>query len=382
MGRLWKWFWHDTSKPVFAAILFIAGVVVWGGFNTFMEATNTLTFCVSCHEMRDNVFVEYKKTVHYTNRSGVRAICSDCHVPKDWTHKLVRKIKASKELYHWALGTIDTPEKFDAHRLTLARNVWDEMKSNGSQECKNCHDYDAMHWEKQGDRAKKTMKVALKEDQACVDCHKGIAHKLPDFPKHYKDLTAELNTAIASDSLSGGTVTATTKTVAYMKKDEASDKSFEIQPLTQLSVLERDGDWLKVGLTAWDREGGVQLFKKPGPQMQIAKLGAGGMDVVKASDKYLDKETELTWNKVSIDGWVKKGTLISDVGKVTTYAKELWQADCNLCHTLYPANQYVARDWVKEIKAMRRLTKLEPEMLEVVLMYMQDGSKDMVAAGK
>ena len=64
-----------------AIILFVAGIIVWGGFNTVMEETNTMEFCISCHEMRDNVYKEYKETVHYQNRSGVRATCSDCHVP-------------------------------------------------------------------------------------------------------------------------------------------------------------------------------------------------------------------------------------------------------------------------------------------------------------
>ncbi|SRR6266704_2160886 len=75
------------------AVGFVAGIVAWGGFNTGMEATNTLEFCTSCHEMRDNVYREYKETVHYSNRSGVRVICPDCHVPKDWTHKLLRSIR-------------------------------------------------------------------------------------------------------------------------------------------------------------------------------------------------------------------------------------------------------------------------------------------------
>lgn len=60
---------------------FIAGVIFWGGFNTVLEATNTETFCISCHEMRNNVYQELKATIHYTNRSGVRATCPDCHVP-------------------------------------------------------------------------------------------------------------------------------------------------------------------------------------------------------------------------------------------------------------------------------------------------------------
>jgi cytochrome c-type protein NapC len=99
---------------------FFSGIFFWGGFNTGMEATNTLEFCIGCHEMRDNVYVEYKKTIHYTNRTGVRAVCSDCHVPKDWTHKMIRKIQASKEVWGKITGVIDTPEKFEAHRLQMA----------------------------------------------------------------------------------------------------------------------------------------------------------------------------------------------------------------------------------------------------------------------
>ena len=64
---------------------FVAGIIFWGGFNTAMEATNTETFCISCHEMEANVYQEYKYTIHYSNRSGVRATCPDCHVPKPWT---------------------------------------------------------------------------------------------------------------------------------------------------------------------------------------------------------------------------------------------------------------------------------------------------------
>ena len=47
-----------------------AGVVFWGGFNTAMEATNTMAFCISCHEMQDNVYEEYMKSPHYQQRLG------------------------------------------------------------------------------------------------------------------------------------------------------------------------------------------------------------------------------------------------------------------------------------------------------------------------
>ncbi|MCW8908841.1 MAG: NapC/NirT family cytochrome c [Sedimenticola sp.] len=160
-----------------AIIFFITGIIFWGGFNTAMEATNTLEFCVSCHEMEENVYEEYKPTIHYSNRTGVRAACSDCHVPDPWVHKMVRKIKASNEVFHKIMGTVDTPEKFDQHRLTMAKRVWKTMKETDSRECRNCHNFESMNPEFQAPRARNQHLNAFETGQTCIDCHKGIAHK-------------------------------------------------------------------------------------------------------------------------------------------------------------------------------------------------------------
>ncbi|WP_425040459.1 NapC/NirT family cytochrome c [Primorskyibacter sp. S187A] len=173
---LWKrsLFWGMPIAGVLGA--FAAGIIFWGGFNTAMEATNTKEFCVSCHEMGDYVFSEYEGTIHDVNRSGVGAVCSDCHVPKDWTHKMIRKIKASRELYGKVVGTISTPEKFDEKRLHLAMNEWERMKATDSRECRNCHHFDAMLPEFQKPRARQQHLNAMENGQTCIDCHKGIAH--------------------------------------------------------------------------------------------------------------------------------------------------------------------------------------------------------------
>ena len=172
-----------SSLGTLLGVGIVAGVILWGGFNTAMEMTNTESFCISCHEMRDNVYVEYKNTIHYNNRSGVRATCPDCHVPKEWHLKILRKIKASNELLHKALGSIDTPEKFEAKRLTLSRNVWKTMKENDSHECRNCHDFESMDYARQGRRAVKSHTKGFDAGKTCIDCHKGIAHSLPTMYK-------------------------------------------------------------------------------------------------------------------------------------------------------------------------------------------------------
>jgi cytochrome c-type protein NapC len=166
---------------------FFSGIIFWGGFNTAMEATNTLEFCISCHEMRDNVYQEYKKTIHYTNRTGVRATCSDCHVPKDWTHKIIRKVQATGEVWGKITGSISTPEKFEAKRLQLAESEWARMKGSDSRECRNCHSFDSMDVEKQKQRGSKMHKIGLAEKKTCIDCHKGIAHKKPKGMKEDED---------------------------------------------------------------------------------------------------------------------------------------------------------------------------------------------------
>lgn len=158
-----------------------AGVIFWGGFNWAVEASNTESFCTSCHEMEQNVFIEYQDTIHYNNRTGVRATCSDCHVPREWQHKVIRKVRATNELFHKVIGSIDTREKFEAKRLELAQTVWKSMKATDSRECRNCHDFESMDYLKQGRRAIDRHISGFDAGQTCIDCHKGIAHTLPEM---------------------------------------------------------------------------------------------------------------------------------------------------------------------------------------------------------
>lgn len=160
---------------------FFAGVIFWGGFNTAMEFTNEEAFCIGCHEMRDNVYEELKTTIHYSNRSGVRAICSDCHVPHNWTDKVARKMQASKEVWGKIFGTINTREKFQQKRLELANHEWQRLKANDSLECRNCHEFSSMDFSRQSQRAARLHSTSLASgEKTCIDCHKGIAHQLPD----------------------------------------------------------------------------------------------------------------------------------------------------------------------------------------------------------
>jgi nitrate/TMAO reductase-like tetraheme cytochrome c subunit len=184
ISRLWSKprKWWMVGIPLGGFLMFVAGIIFWNGMVTVIHATNSLEFCTSCHEM-GTVFEEYKETVHYKNASGVRAICPDCHVPKEWGPMMVVKLRATiNELPKKIMGTIDTPEKFEAVRLELAKHVWKRMKETDSRECRNCHDFGSMELDLQDKSARKKhiLERVLERGETCIDCHKGIAHELPE----------------------------------------------------------------------------------------------------------------------------------------------------------------------------------------------------------
>ncbi|MEM6665401.1 MAG: NapC/NirT family cytochrome c [Pseudomonadota bacterium] len=195
IGRLWQTIRRPSAVYSLGSLIAIGGVggvLFWGGFNWGMEATNTERFCIGCHEMYENVYVEYKETAHYNNHSGVRAVCSDCHVPKEWVFKVRRKIVASRELFHHFAGSINTPEKFDEKRLKLASNVWKAMKETDSRECRNCHNFEYMDFTLQEDRSGIAHQQAIDANMTCIDCHQGIAHNLPAGAEDaYRQISAE-----------------------------------------------------------------------------------------------------------------------------------------------------------------------------------------------
>ena len=185
LRRSWRFLRKPSARYSLLTLLlagFFAGIVFWGGFNTGMEATNQLGFCIGCHEMRDNVYKEYQQTIHYSNRTGVRAICSDCHVPREPWPLIRRKMQATFELIGHFRGVIDTRQKFEAERSELAHHVWKRMKETDSLECRNCHDARHMDPALQSAGAQAKHKLMETQGKTCIDCHYGIAHNEPKGP--------------------------------------------------------------------------------------------------------------------------------------------------------------------------------------------------------
>ncbi len=208
LRRLWDWFWSPNALLSVGFTLiagFMGGILFWGGFHWAVEGSNSEAFCVSCHSMETNLG-EYRETVHYNNYSGVRAVCSDCHVPKEWNQKMKAKAIAVKDVFYEVVGSIDTPEKYEARRTHMAKMVWKKMKLSDSRECRNCHAFDYMDFTLQEARAGAAHQRAIDQGMTCIDCHQGIAHRLPpnyleEYESVVRSLSAEVEQNVQSDML-------------------------------------------------------------------------------------------------------------------------------------------------------------------------------------
>ncbi|MGA9027184.1 MAG: NapC/NirT family cytochrome c [Steroidobacteraceae bacterium] len=170
--------WYLLGIPAGGLLAFLVGVGFTGGFFGGLQYASTETFCTSCHEM-NTPYQELTHSVHYSNEFGVRASCADCHVPPAFVPGLMRHAAAVVEVWGHATGELDTPAKFESHRLELAQKVWKELGANDSAECRSCHTPAAMAFAKQPAAAASAHQSLAKNGTTCIDCHRGMAHTLP-----------------------------------------------------------------------------------------------------------------------------------------------------------------------------------------------------------
>jgi len=179
---VWLWQrprrWYLLGIPAGGLLAFCLGVGFTGSFFGGLQYASTETFCTSCHEMSTPA-EELTHSAHYTNQFGVRAGCSDCHVPPTFVAGLIRHAQASREVLGHLMFELSTPAKFEAHRLELAQKVWTELKANDSAECRSCHTPAAMAFSQQPPAAASAHQSLSKDGMTCIDCHRGVAHTLP-----------------------------------------------------------------------------------------------------------------------------------------------------------------------------------------------------------
>ncbi|MFM5402881.1 pentaheme c-type cytochrome TorC [Aeromonas veronii] len=384
-----KKLWHFLRTPsrrwsVLALLLVGVGVTLAGtvGLHYGFEKTSSLEFCISCHSMKDTVYPEYKESIHFKNASGVQAVCTDCHQPKDFVGKVARKMEAANDLYQEYIGhSIDTQEKFEDRRLHLAEKVWARMSSQNSKTCKSCHSYDNMDHAKQSPAAALAMKDAAAKNMNCIECHKGIAHELPNmaggFRVTYATLVNDTQEAPAAETLYN------LGEKDLYASEQSSDPVGKLLPASRIDVVDRSGDRLKVTIEGWresDGKGRV-LSEYMGKRVFVATI----RDELKASEKVLKQETDsathIKWEQVQVQAWVDGKGFESSLKPIWDYAGEMYKSTCNSCHGAPDPAHFTANGWISGLKAMSAYYRLSKEEERTLLKYLQNHAADTGGQG-
>ena len=352
---------------VIAAIGIGIGWLTLGGTAAVMHYTSSTEFCVSCHTMQIP-YEEYEGSIHFSNTKGIRAECSDCHIPSDPIDYVITKIRASKDIYHeFVTGKIDTEEKYEEHRMAMAETVWAQLRENDSATCRSCHTFDAMDSYEQSEDAAKMHAYAQENNQTCIDCHKGVAHFAPE-----PEMDSE-----AFDNLMAFTekTDPSAKVVYPVETIEMGDLG-TINPTAKLDVVSVEGNERTVELHAYQMKGAEQvLYYGEGQRAIVAMLTEAGQNAVDAGEFHAD-EYGNEWRTAVITAQIDADVLDS-LEPIWDYAEELDNVYCSTCHAKIPAGHFTVNAWGPVAKGMGDRTDISSEDLELLTKFFQNHAKDV-----
>ncbi|MFT7315254.1 MAG: trimethylamine-N-oxide reductase (cytochrome c) cytochrome c-type subunit TorY [Paraglaciecola sp.] len=357
------------NKKIIILILLIGaviGMITLGGSAYVLNKTSTTEFCVSCHTM-DRAYEEYKVSKHFTNNKGIRAECADCHIPQEPLDYLITKIRASKDVYHeFITGRIDSPEKYENHRLEMAESVWATLRANDSSTCRSCHNRDAMDPYEQTKNAMKMHAYGDENNQTCIDCHKGVAHFAPEIKLDSKAFDA-LSALTAETSQDAATV--------YPFKSIGMGSLGTILPATELQVISSDSDKRTVQINGYQMKGAEKvMYIAEGQRAIIALLSEEGIGKLVLGD-FKEDIYGNQWASASLTAEINEPVL-DKLKPLWRYADQLDNVYCSTCHSKIPPDHFTVNAWATVVKSMGERTNISVLNLQILTKFLQSNAKD------
>lgn len=166
----WRWL------LLLAGIFIGAGMII--GVNKAVFATSTDEYCQSCH-VHTGADEAWTKSSHYSNESGVRVGCAECHLPPkgSFSHFSTKVKTGLHDLYAYHFKDHESFEWEKKQQLEYAVNI----VSNKS--CEKCHQNlypDGLSDD--GGKAHLYYDANAEElDLHCINCHLDVGHHLPGY---------------------------------------------------------------------------------------------------------------------------------------------------------------------------------------------------------
>ena len=261
--------------------------------------------------------------------------------------------------------------------MELAGNVWRSMKQTDSRECRNCHAFETMTTSTQRNDAQFWHPMAVDEAFTCIDCHKGIAHKLPDMDHFVQLATDDLKLSLEAQRGQGErVVTASTKSL-HEGPETASTQLADIAVGVPLKVLERgESGWVKVSLDGYEVLGSSNQLYQDTVSGVLAADVMGALEYT-SEESTIDADTRLSWRPARLTGWVSDEMLAANEETLWIYAKVVYENECARCHAVFPPSRFNAPAWANSMRNMQRFTTLDDQAWDLVSAYLQQHSKGL-----
>ncbi|MDD0824870.1 NapC/NirT family cytochrome c [Mannheimia sp. AT1] len=350
------------------------GAAVLGGTQYAMKATSTPEFCVSCHSMT-HPQAEWEGSVHFSNRKGIRAECSDCHVPQDGLHYVKAKVMALKDVWHtFVTNKLPDQEAYEAHRLEMAQRVWADMKENDSMTCRSCHSFEAMVISDQKEAAQKMHKLAQETNQTCIDCHKGIAHFMPDIEVDSAASLGELTKHAAEFNANDKTLYSLVMNNAQM----TAGGSARLLPFAELQNWREDGDNIVATVHGWQQAGAESVvYMDLGKRIMVALLGDEEKGKVNVMKTVFDEVTASDWKEINFEVNLPKTAVTANLKALNDFGNNLNESHCSGCHSPIGADHYTANQWIGVVNSMKDRTSMSADDVRAVTIFLQRNAKDI-----
>ena len=162
---------------IFLTIAFVAGFVLpflsWLVGEESFTATGNADFCVSCHSMEPFVAANADNSHGGNNDYGIKATCTDCHLPHDNSANYLY-VKARTGIHDMWVENFGNPEDIDW--LAKSEHREEFVYDSG---CMTCH---SELEEATKDEEEHTKYFAGETTSTCVTCHEEVGHS--NIKKH------------------------------------------------------------------------------------------------------------------------------------------------------------------------------------------------------
>jgi len=369
---------YSMSKKGMLGLLAIGAVI--GSVTLFatqktLHYTSTTEFCTSCHSQQIPA-EEWRGTLHFSNATGIRAGCQDCHIPHEGMEYLTTKIGGLKDVYGEITGKIPDAEAYEAQRAHMAQAVWDKFEKNDSATCRSCHNTEAWDLFSQTPKAAEEHMSMEETGETCVDCHRGIAHFPPEQTELAGAAEQRLITVSEQTSPDSEIFYPISRRPLFTDKDKATELG-SVMPTTPMDVLSSDGEMLEVEISGYQQENAQQIvYAGFGKRIISAILSEDAVNNLRTGEYRDDEASGNKWREVTFEAWVNSDHLLASQEPLWEYGTDLNNSFCGGCHAVIEASHFTANQWPSIVTGMADRTSISDSARLILTYYLQNHAKD------